>query len=134
MPRTTRTHSTPNFVVDPHTLVRNSGRQIDWDAVGAEYEREGRKFIPAGTPVGETAGGEGNQILVAPNAAAPVGLLASDAIEGDRSAAKTGYGVLIGGVIYRNLLPVALSGANETALRDAGAYFVFENYTDDRSG
>ena len=37
MGRTYTYDSLPGFVVDPHSINRNSGRQIDWDAVGEGY-------------------------------------------------------------------------------------------------
>lgn len=37
MGRTYTYDSLPGFVVDPHSINRNSGRKIDWDAVGEGY-------------------------------------------------------------------------------------------------
>src|SRR5690554_952961 len=35
--RVTTHLSTPAFVADPHSIVRNSGRQIDWDNIDDSY-------------------------------------------------------------------------------------------------
>lgn len=121
----------PGFVVDPHTLVRNSGRQVDFAAWAATHTnaQTGKVEIPAGTIVDEDV--DGKLIPSADDAAS--GILATDAIEGDRSAAKTGYGVLVGGVLYSNLLPAAPTAGQIANLNAAGTGFTFEVYEDDRS-
>jgi hypothetical protein len=141
MARTVYVGSRPGFIVDHSSINRNSGRQIDWTAVNASFvdPATGKKKLPAGTAVGEvTAGGKVAERVVTTRPA--IGLLASDAIEDDRSAALSGYGVIIGGVVYENLLPDATGGpppvlaaAIKTELNASGTGFVFEMYGDDRT-
>lgn len=72
---------------------------------------------------------------------AAVGLLVSNALEGDTQAAMTGYGIYIGGVVYENLLPDAsgtpkvLSTALKTDLQYAGntTGWAFVAYADSRA-
>jgi hypothetical protein len=127
--RTTYVVATPGFIVDHSSITRNDGRVVDWPTVAAGFvdPNTGKKRIPAGTLMGEvTPGG-----MVVPNTAAPIGLLASDAVEGDRSAALSGYGIIKGGVIFQNLLPGGVpSGASKTALDAAGTKFAWETYAD----
>jgi hypothetical protein len=90
--------------------------------------------------MGEAASGNGKlrPRVVTTNPA--IGLLATDAIENDRSAAQSGYGLIIGGVIYEPLLPEAtgsprtLAAGIKTELQAAGVStgFVFHVYADDR--
>ena len=99
----------------------------------------GSKVLKAGTAVGVLAGsGKLRPRVVTANPA--IGLLESDAIELDRSAALTGYGVIVGGVIYENLLPDATGGPPKTIaagikteLAAAGTGFAWEVYQDTRS-
>lgn len=220
MGRTTTNSSTAGFVVDPASIDRNDGRQIDWTLVGEERREtpgtaivsvvvgaagaaagavsvpvaaltaaipsgttldfggakfarltaaaaagavaltvaalptalvsgdtatyagtkgSGNKVLKAGTAVGETLSGTGK---ISPRVATTnpaVGLLASDAVEGEVSAPRSGYGVVVGGVIYENLLPDAVAGvlpsAIKTELNAAGASkgFLFQTYADSRT-
>jgi len=58
MGRTTHYNVKPAFVVDPGSIDRNSGRQVDWDAVPESY-RQGSTSIVAtstgGADIGATA-------------------------------------------------------------------------------
>lgn len=138
--RTSGVVSEPGFIADHASITRNDGRQVDWAAVNAAFidAATGKKRLPAGTPVGETsAGGKIAERVVTTRPA--IGLLATDAVEGDRVAALSGYGVLKGGVIYKDLLPVVLPVATPVVidattiseLNAAGTGFAFERYTDD---
>lgn len=215
--RVTTHLSTPAFVADPHSIVRNSGRQIDWDNIddsyretaaevetvtlsasaaqsattiavealgsylpdntlldfgGAKFARvngaqeagatsvtvdalptaladddaatyntkppHGPKILPAGTCVGELAGGGKLRPRVATTNPA-TGFLEAGAREDDRSASLSGYGVIIGGHLYENLLPDAtggppktLAGAIKTELATALAFISYETYGDSR--
>lgn len=134
MGRTTRSVTRPGFVVDLANAPQNTGRQIDWDAVPADYENaEGDKVIPAGTPMAETAGGMVPRADLAGDGSEgeAFGLLISSADEGARSDALTGYGVIVGGVIYENLLPVDVAPYKDE-LDANGTSFVWETYEDDR--
>jgi hypothetical protein len=201
----------PNFVADPESIDRNTGRQIDWTkipdsykagtsytitaqalanaaatsitvtatlvalptgtvlnftgaghfatlsapaAVGAtaltvealdtaigsgytapylvSYSQE--KVIPAGTVMCELTGG-----LIVPRAARPgsetaIGILWSTATESrfePSSDALTGYGIIVGGVIYENLLPETIT-SYKTELETNGTSWVWETYADSR--
>lgn len=204
--------TTPAFVVDSETLVRNSGRQIDWANVADSFRSgavvvtvaaaaalaattvtvnalpgalpagavlrfsadeyatltaaaaagatsiateplvgaleigdtatyagaAGKKVLPAGTVVGELLGaGKISPRVATTNPA--TGILEATAIEDEASHALTGYGVLVGGVFYENLLPDAtgtggvggtatLPAAIVTELRSGGVGYTFEPY------
>lgn len=135
MPRQEFVHSSPAFAVDPHKLVRNSGRQIDWASVNASFIKAatGKKFLPAGTLVGLAP--DGRRLAERTATRAAIGILATDAHEDDRSAAVTGYGIIIGGPIYINLLPVTPDATMLTELRAVAntTGWYFETYGDSRN-
>lgn len=126
-----------SFVADPHSLDRNDGRQVDWANVSAT-NADGHKYIPAGTVVGDLLGtGKISPRVVTTNPA--IGILEAEAIEGDTTAALSGYGVLVGGVFFENLLPDATGGppktlatAIKTELGSAGTGFAFIVHEDSR--
>lgn len=215
--RVTTHLSTPPFVADPHSIVRNTGRQIDWDNIDDSYREtdaevetialsasaavdattiavdalpvrlpdntlldfggkkvarvngaaeagatsvtvdaiptaladtdaatftvvaaKGPKILPAGTVVGTLAGGgKLRPRVVTTNPA--IGILEAGAREDDRSASLSGYGVIIGGHLYENMLPDATGGPPKTLasqikteLNAAGTGFSFETYADSR--
>lgn len=139
MPRTDYFLSSLPFVVDPHNTPRDFGHQIDWANVASGYlNANGKKQLPAGTVVGTLLGtGKISPRVVTTNPA--VGILATTAIEGEESAAATGYGIFTGGVFLENMLPDATGGppktlasAVKTELNANGAFFVFRNYSDTR--
>jgi hypothetical protein len=138
MGRTEFNLSTPGFVCDNNSMRKNSGRQIDWDNVAAGYvdADSGKKVIPAGTVMSASDAGDGS-ILPDANGSHvsgnPIGLLVSTAIEDDESAALSGYGVYVGGVVYRDLLPETVGGtlSAESDLQSNGLTFQFETYADD---
>lgn len=141
MPRTTTVVSRPGFIADAHSIDRYpTGLQIDWANV-SQTDAEGRKFLLAGTSVGTlAAGGKLRPRVVTTNPA--IGLLETNAYEDDRNAAVTGYGVIIGGAVYENLLPDATGGppatlpaAIKTELQTAGVGtgFAFFTYADTRA-
>jgi hypothetical protein len=125
------------FVVDPHNTPRDNGHQIDWANVSDDYLNEaGRKVLPAGTVVGTLLGsGKISPRVVTTNPA--VGIMATAAVEGEDSAAATGYGIFLGGVFYENLLPDESGGtlpsAIKTELNANGTGFAFRTYSDDRA-
>ena len=135
MARTTKSVTRPGFVVDHATAQLNGGRKIDWDSVPVSYENDaGDKVIPAGTPMADNANGMVPRADLAADGSGgeAFGLLASAADEGARSDALTGYGVIVGGVMYEDLLPVALTATYKTELDSNGNGFVWETYEDDR--
>lgn len=103
---------------------------------------EGDKVIPAGTSMAVIAGSEKiapriDRDISAEATETAIGLLASSAIEGEKHAALTGYGIYVGGVVYEELLPDDgdaewEDGTIPAELQAAGTGFVFETYADDR--
>lgn len=141
MPRTTYVVSRAGFVVDPNSMELSEGRQIDWANVAAGYvdATTGKKVLPAGTVVGELLGGSKkiSPRVLTTNPA--VGLLATNAVEGERSDSYSGYGMYIGGVVYEALLPDStgspktLAAAIKTELTNAGCTFKWRVYEDNRT-
>jgi hypothetical protein len=141
MPRTTYVVSRAGFVADPQSMEEAEGRQIDWANVAAGYidASTGKKVSPAGTVMGELLGG-GKKIsprVVTTNPATCI--LASNAVEGERSDSYSGYGIYVGGVVYEALLPDStgspktLAAALKTELSSAGCTFKFRTYEDNRT-
>lgn len=137
MARVTTPQASAAFISDPNSLARNSGRQVDWANVSAT-NADGKKIVPAGTVVGELLGGG----LVSPRVVTTnpaTGILLTNATEDSDTDSLSGYGVLVGGVLFENLLPDAtgtpktLASAVKTELNSAGCRFTFEQYGDDRS-
>lgn len=136
--------STPDFVVDENSVDRGWGGQIDWDNVPASYaDADGVKMIPGGTVMSKQADGtlipraEVDDAGGAGTYAEAYALLVAHATEGERDAAKTGYGVYRGGIFYENMLPDAdaegdLSAAFKTELASNGTGFAFEDFSDSR--
>lgn len=128
------------FVADRDSLDHDTGHTIDWAnvAAGATYGVAGKRIIKAGTVMGELLSGNGSLSprVVTTNPA--VGILATDAYEDSESDAVSGYGLIIGGVLYENLLPEAtgtprvLAAAVKTELQTAGVGtgFAFKQYVD----
>lgn len=94
--------------------------------------------VLAGTVMAALTSGKLVPRAIIPNAETAVGLLESNATESDRSAALSGYGVIIGGAVYENLLPDANGGSTisstyKTELQTAGVGtgFGFFQYADD---
>jgi hypothetical protein len=208
MGRTTYSPIRPAFVVDPQSLARNSGRQIDWTKVPASYKNTaGVKVLDAGTVLGVTVDGPAvpraaaqtlTSVVVASNVAtatlnghgykvgdkltiagaslayangqivvasvadantftyAATGanatatgtitaaysaqcILETVAVEDSASDSKSGYGCLIGGVLFENRLPDAsgtpkvLPSAFKSELNAAGLGFAFEQFADSRA-
>jgi len=108
MPRTaTKVISAPYFLADELSATPSFGGNIDWDAVPdiADYKDEdGNKILPSGTILKRCA----DETLV-PHDSAKVGtvegLLRYATGEKTRAHAKTGVGVVIGGVVYEELVP-----------------------------
>ena len=88
--------------------------------------------------VGELLGaGKVSPRVVTTNPA--VGMLETSALEDDPVAAKSGYGMIVGGRLYENLLPDAtgspkvLASAIKTELAASGTGFSFEQSGDNRA-
>jgi hypothetical protein len=121
--------SRPDFLADQSSAERTSGRQIAWDEVSDDFiGTDGKKALPSGTPVAPAA--DGRRIIEAPDAGTGAyGLLEGPAHEDEDAAPLSGYGVIIGGVVYEQLVPGITAGI-KTALGDR---FFFEQYADSRT-
>jgi hypothetical protein len=72
------------------------------------------RFLPAGTVLAELTSGKCVPRSVAPSGVTATGILETDAYEFSTTDALTGYGVLIGGALYENMLPEATGGPPKT--------------------
>lgn len=141
-PRTTHVVSAAAFIADHSSIVRDPGRQIDWANVGtvagvSGTNADGKKFIKAGTAVGDLLGaGKISPRVVTTNPA--IGILETDAVEGSEAHALSGYGMIISGAVYEALLtqstgsPRVLAAAIKTELNSDGRGFMFIKYSDQR--
>lgn len=146
--RSTHNNSLAAFIADHQSIEQIPGRIVNWDAVDDSYivESTGKKRLPAGTIVGELSDGRicedgGTDATVSPeDESSTLGILLTDANEGASEEALTGYGILVGGVLYENLLPDATGGPPKTIgsqaktdLATAGCTFKYVNYVDSRA-
>jgi hypothetical protein len=75
-----------------------------------------------------------------PGSETSIGLLTTEALEDSQAAGLSGYGLIVGGVVYENLLPEAsgtpatINATYKTELQTAGVGtgFAFVQYGDDR--
>lgn len=103
---TTSYSGIPPFILGQSSVRRGSGRQIDWSAVPDSYKNaDGKKEIPAGQIMAELASGKVIPRVNVSGAETATCILETYAVEGSRVDAKSGYGDILGGVIYENLLP-----------------------------
>lgn len=114
------------------------GHAIEDDATATYVSAATRddKFIPAGTIMAEMASGKVVPRSDRPGSETSVGLLATNADQGAEYNAKTGFGLLIGGVFYDNLIPDADDGSlstYKTELASAGTGFSWRTYADSRA-
>lgn len=89
------------------------------------------KSIVAGTVMCQLSGGKIVPRAARPGSETAIGLLLTNANEANRSEAKTGYGVIVGGVIYETLLPETIT-SYKTELDAAGTAFSWQTYADNR--
>ncbi|MFW6182845.1 MAG: hypothetical protein ACOC8X_03540 [Chloroflexota bacterium] len=107
-------------------------------ADGAEatwYPRQQGKVIPAGTIMAELSSGKLIPREAVTGSEEATHILAASAAEED-VAGSTGYGVLVGGAIYQNLLPDADHASFDTWIGEletagVGIGWVWESYSDD---
>lgn len=129
MPRVTTYQEGRPFVVQPDTLIYDTGRDIDWANNGGETT------IPAGTAVVIiAASGKICPWATKPGAEAAAGILAADADQNDRSGTP-GHAMLIGGNIFENLL-ISYEETDwadiKTSLNLLGTW-VWQTYVDNRA-
>lgn len=143
MPRTTFSGlSAPSFIAQQGLEDRDNGHQIDWANVTAgvapvpALNSQGKKVLLAGTPMG-TLLGSGQMSPRAANTNPAVGLLATNAVEDEPHAALSGYGLIVGGVIYENFIPGAVANELDSDVKDElaanGTGFTWRLYADDRA-
>lgn len=102
----------------------------------------GDRQVPSGTVMCKLSSGKVVPRAVRPGSETAYSLQETDAAENDRSAALTGYGQIIGGAVYENLLPEAsgdpatIDSTYKTELQTAGVGtgFAFLQYADDSGG
>jgi len=98
----------------------------------------GPKQIKAGTVMAEEAGASRLYVprSVAAGAEFAGCLIVSNAEEGEVASGYSGFGELLGAVVWENLLPDAVAGvipaAYKTEMNDAGCTFVYRQYSDSR--
>lgn len=89
------------------------------------------KVIPAGTVMCELSSGLVVPRVVRPGSETAIGLLLSTATENSKSDALSGYGIIVGGVIYETLLPETIT-SYKTELETNGTSWVWATYSDSR--
>ncbi len=87
------------------------------------------KVVPAGTVMAQLA-----SAMLVPRAARPgaevaIGILISTATENSKTDSLSGYGVIVGGVIYESLLPEVIT-AYKTDLETYGTSWAWLPYAD----
>jgi hypothetical protein len=100
----------------------------------------GKRAIKAGTVMAELSSGKIVPRAARPGSETSIGLLITEALEDSQAASLSGYGLIVGGVIYENLLPEAsgtpavINATYKTELQTAGVGtgFSFVQYGDDR--
>lgn len=89
------------------------------------------KVIPAGTVMCELSSGKVVPRAARPGSEAATGILWSTATQNSPSDALSGYGIIVGGVIYETLLPETIT-SYKTELETNGTSWVWETYSDSR--
>jgi hypothetical protein len=119
------------FVVEgPNGIVVGEG------VVGTAFATQ-IAFTVADGSTDFVSGDEINVTIAQTDGSTCAGLIITSATEGSLTDAATGYGMLIGGVVFENLLPDAvasvITAAQKAALIGVGQGFTFETYSDTRS-
>jgi len=104
----------------------------------AWVDGEGAKTILAGTIMAELASGKVIPREDVSGAETAISLLETNAVEGAEGDALTGFGQIIGGVIYQNMLPDAEHASiatwiGELEVAGVGLGWGWETYVDDRA-
>lgn len=87
------------------------------------------KVIKAGTVMCQLSSGKIVPRANRPGSEEAIGLLISTAQENSKSDSLSGYGIIIGGVIYENLLPETIT-SYKTELETNGTSFAWQTYAD----
>lgn len=125
MARTTTYEDAAPFIAQPSSLDWDMGRNIDWANNVAASE------IPAGTVMVELTGGLICPWSERPGVETAIGILAVSANENDRSG-YAGHGLIIGGVIFENVL-VDFDGGNWATMKgELSSNFHWLTFEDDR--
>jgi len=107
---------TPFWIADYESLsYHGAGAPMNWAAwTDAKYGAAGRRVIPSGTAISIVSG----KIVPATGATETL-ILVSNALENSPSDSISGYGVVVGGVIYEAQLPDATGTPRQlpTAIR-----------------
>lgn len=98
----------------------------------------GSKVVPAGTVMAELSSGKLVPRAIRPGSETAIGILETNATEDSRTDALSGYGLIVGGVLYENLLPEAsgspavINSTYKTELQAAGVGtgFAFRQFSD----
>jgi len=123
------------------TLTVDEIKQPVDDEDGAWVAGEGAKTIPAGTVMAELASGKvkpAADVVTAGGAETATSLIETNAVEGSKGDGLTGYGQIVGGAIYQNLLPDAAHASFATwitalEVNGVGTGWLWETYADDRA-
>lgn len=115
----------------PHALDND-------DAAIVAGSTDSGKFIPAGTVVCELSTGKIVPRSSRPGAETATGIIETGANEDSESDSLSGYGVIVGGNLYENLLPdsdpttglLPTAYKNEIQTAGVGTGFAFEQYAD----
>ena len=113
------------FVAQPSSLLFDMGRDIDWT------ETSSATLVAAGTTMSILASGKICPRLTRPGTEVAVGVLTASADKDDKSG-LAGYGMIIGGVLFENLLGDFTDAAWATIKSELGASFLWHTYADDR--
>lgn len=143
MPRTTTYPAFIGAIVDGKSIDRNNGRQVSWADVNASRinAATGKKEIKAFTVMAELSTGKVIPRADVTGAEVAGMVLETNAIEDDPSAALSGYGMIIGGSLYENLMPDSTGSPkilptdykDELREADVSTGFQYEQYADDRA-
>lgn len=97
-----------------------------------------KRLIPAGTIMSRLSDGYLIPRSITDASEPATEVLRSDAVEDSKAASKTGWGTIVGGILYENLCPDAdgsgdVSSTYKTELNTAGCTFQFTDFIDSRT-
>lgn len=115
-----------------------NGKVIGEGVVGTAFSNQ-IAFTIADGATDFVAGDSFNITVTQTDGSKCAGLIYSDATQGSLTDASTGYGMVVGGYVFENLLPEAtgspkvITAAQKAALALCGPGFVYEQYEDTRA-